>query len=274
MKATPVLEGVKITYPISSSPAPLNNTPLKLSKVVNGPNGGLFAVFTNGEVHSLDVNGGKISLLHKLISDEKALSVDNPTTLSGHTFDFDRNGLWSVVSAGMFSYVVFTDFKTNTVGEWRQLNANMKLDPGKDAVETDFSPEWFVNAFMADFNDGNGNQLMVELRSISDDVGFDLMTFVNTTSGVLTGPVYNMMEYNIVLQCTSYACDSDRVSVFDPVGKSVYFQGHSMATGEQGTLTLNAVAPQTLKNGKPSYYVWTPNPDWTNGYMGFQYYNF
>ena len=274
VKATPVLNGVKVAYPAASSPAPLDFVPLKLSQIVNAPNGALLAVFTNGEVHSLDVEGGKLTLLHKLISDEKALSVDNPTTYGSHTFDFDRNGLWSVVSAGMYAYVVFTDFKTGTVGEWRQLDANMKMDPGKEAVTTDFSPEWFINAFIADFNDGNGNQLMVELQSVSDDIGFDLMTFVNTTSGLLTGPVYNMMNYNIVLQCKSYQCDTDRTSTFDPVGKTVYFQGHSMASGQQGTLTLSALAPQTLPNGKPSYYVTTTNPALPNGHAGFQYYNF
>lgn len=274
MKATPILNGVQMKIPKPSGPAPLSFSPLKVSKVISGPNGGLLTIFTNGEVHAMDVNNKQFTLLHKLISDEKALSVDNPTTLSGHVFDAERNGLWSVVSAGMFAYVVFTDFKTNTVGEWVQLDANMKLDPGANAVTQDFSPEWFINAMMVDAGDGKGSQLMVQLQSVSDDVGFDLLTFVNTTSGVMTGPVYNLMNYEIVFQCQSFNCDTSRNSVYDPVSKSVYFQGHSESAATAGQIVIGALAFDTLKNGQPSYYVWQPNPDADFGYVGYQYYNF
>ncbi len=274
MKATPILSGVQINVPLPSGPAPLNINPLKLSKVVSGPNGGLLAIFTNGEVHVLDVNNKQFTLLHKLISDERALAVDHPTTRHGHVFDSERNGLWSIVSGGMFSYVIFTDFKTNSVGEWLQLDANMKLDPGANAVTTDFSPEWFINAMMVDAGDGKGNQLMVEIQSVSDDVGFDLLTFVNTTSGLLNGPVYNLMNYEIVLQCQSYNCDTQRNSAYDPVSKSVYFQGHSESISTAGNIVIGALGFDILKNGMPSYYVWQPNPNADFGYVGYQYYNF
>ncbi len=274
MKAVPILDGVQMKFPVSSSPSPLNIAALEVSKIVSGPNGGVLAIFTNGEVHAIDANNKQFTLLHKIISDERALDVDFPTTMNGHVYDKDRQGLWSIVSAGMFSYVIFTDFKTNTVGPWVKLDAKMKLDPGSNAMTTDFSPEWFVNAMMVDAGDGNGSQLMIQLNSISDDVGFDQLSFVNTTSGAMTGPVQNMAAYELVMQCAAYGCDKWRNSAYDPVSKTVYWQAHSFAKDTAGQIQIAGLTFDTLKNGKPSFYVNIANPDAAFGYTGYQFYNF
>jgi len=263
-----VVNGLEITYPISSSPSPLNNIKLVLAKIVQGPNSNILAIFTNGEVHSLDMKTGTFSLLHKLIADEKALDVDFPTTAAAHVFDFTRNGLWSVVSAGINAYLIFTDFHTQTVSEWIQLDANMLLDPGKDAWQTDFSPEFFVNAFMID------SQIMLQLESLNE-VGFDMLTFVNTTTGVFQGPVYNLMNYNLVFECQSFNCDKERVSVYDPSTKTVWFQSHIAEGDNAGNIALNSLIFDTTPiTGKPSYYITTPNLDADFGFTNFQFYNF
>lgn len=274
MQATPVYEGIVANHPLSSSPAPLNNIKLKIAKIVAGPNGMILAIFTNGEIHSLDTKNGIFTLMHKLIPDNRALDLDFPTTSSAHAFDFARNGLWSVVSAGISAYVVFTDFSTQQVGSWLQLNANMILDPGADAVQTDFSPEFFVNGFMAEAEDGKGPRFMVQLESL-DTVGFDLITFVNTTTGYFEGPIYNLMPYNLIFQCFSYNCDMSRVSAFDPKSKTVWFQAHVAEGEESGKTTLNTLAfDKTKKNDLPTYYVTVVN-SWSDyGYTNFHFYNF
>jgi hypothetical protein len=274
MEATPIITALEVPYPISSSPAPLNNNKLVVSKVVLGPNGGLLAIFTNGEVHALDAKAGTFTFLHKLIPDERALDLDFPTTSAGHVFDFDRNGLWSIVSAGINAYVVFTDYNTKVSSEWVQLDANMLLDPGKDAVKTDFSPEFFINAMIAEAADGKGKRLMLQISSLND-VGFDLLTFVNTTSGLLEGPEYNLFSENVVFECQSFNCDKQRVSAFDPVSKTVWFQGH-VATGDnEGNICISQLVFETApKTGLPTYYVATPNPEADFGFTNFQFYTF
>lgn len=274
MAAKPILEAVQIKMPLSSGPAPLNFAPMKLTKIVSGPAGSVLAVFANGEVHELDAEKGTFTLLHKLISDEQALSIRNPSTLHGHVFDEERNGLWSVVNADMSAYLVFTDFKTNKVGELVQMDAGMKLSPGVDSVTTDFSPEWFVNALMVDIGDGHGSQLMVQLQSVSDSVGFDQLSFVNTTSGLMTGPEKNMMNDNIVMQCQSFNCDLLRLSAYDPATKTVYWQGHSRVAGSEGDIVFAGLHFTTSKNDKPTWYVNIPRPNADFGYAGFQWYAF
>lgn len=274
MEATPVISALEVAYPISSSPAPLNNIKLVLAKVIQGPNGGLLAIFTNGEVHALDVKTGTFSLLHKLIADSRALEVDFPSTSSAHVFDFDRNGMWSVVSAGINAYVVFTDFTTKTVGDWVQMNANMLLDPGKDAVETDFSPEFFINAMMVEAADNKGKRLLLQLESLND-VGFDMLTFVNTTTGVFEGPEYNLFPEGIVFECQSFNCDMKRVSAFDPVSKTIWFQGHVSTGDNEGNICINQLTFETTPvAGIASWYVATPNIDADFGFTNFQFYNF
>ena len=215
----------------------------------------------------------------RLLSDEDLLDVSNPSVQSSHAYDNQKNGIWSVISAGMYAYLVFTDLKTNTVGPRLQLNANMKLDPGDPskypAEETDFSPETFINALVIDLEDGKGNQLLLELESL-DNVGFDLLSFVNTTTGVFSGPVYNLMDDSLVLDCQSYNCDKSIVSTYDPVGKVVYFEAHvDDGTSNTGNIAIGGLFFTTGHvTGEDSWYVSIVDGDADFGYNGFQYYNF
>ena len=256
---------------MSSAPAPLNVARLTLAKVLSGPNGTVFAIFTNGEVHVLDTVRGSLSLRHRLISDERALDVSNPSTLSAHAYDSGRNGLWSVVTAGMFAYMVFTDFATGVVGDYIKISANMKMDPGEDASEYDFSPSTFVNGLMVDLKDGQGPQFMVQVESLYN-VGFDCITFIDPVTGVFSGPVYNLMNYNLEFKCQSYNCDKNRLSAWDPTQNTVWFQAHN--TGE-AMFSLGGVGFDTTKvNSKPTYYVWNAVPDLDFGYTNFHFYSF
>lgn len=276
MKATPILNGVKVQFPVSSAPAPLNYLPLKVAKVVTGPNDGILAIFTNGEVHSLDVDSGKLTLLHKLIPDDKALDVSHPWTAGAHIFDLEKNGLWSVVSAGMYSYLIFTDYKTFQSTEWLKLDAGIKCDPGVDSTSEDFSPETFVNAMLIDTGNGQGTRLMLQLESL-DSIGFDMLTWVDTTTGKFTGegPMENLMGDNIVLRClTPYDCDKNRQSTYDPTTKTVWFQGHLVGGSNDGSLAINGLGFDTSKQGKETFYIWTPNPMSENGHSNFQFYTF
>jgi len=202
-----VIDGVKLAYPVSSSPAPLNVMHLSLAKLVVGPAGGLLAVFTNGEIHALDVSNTQapFTFLTKIISDEQLFdaSLSPVSVASSHAFDTAKNGLWSVVSSGMFAYQVFTSFANPSApvpGSWLLLNANMMLDPiGDYATETDFSPESFVNGLMVNLDDGGDDVFMVEMESLPN-VGFDQLVSFNTTSGVSFGPVYNLMNYQVHTQ--------------------------------------------------------------------------
>lgn len=275
MTATPIVSNKQVPYPVSSSPDPLNYIALKLAKVISGPDGLLLGVFSNGEVHEIDLIGARFNLLHRLVSDERAKDVSNPITQFSHAFDHGRNGLWSVISAGMFAYMVFTDFNTKTVGEWQQLSANMKLDPGEGAVETDFSPETFINAVMVDKQDGQQPEVLLQLESLNN-VGFDLLTFVNHTSGEFTGPVYNLMNYQLVFKCQSYNCDKDRLSAYDPGSKTVWFQAHidSQDPDTTGNIAIAGLTFDTTVTGKPTYTVWVAEEDAPFGYTGFQFYSF
>jgi len=75
-----------------------------------------------------------------------------------------------------------------------------------------------------------------------------------------------------LLKCQSYNCDKDRVSTYDPIGKTVWFQGH---LDQETNIMINALTFEVNKaTGKPSYTVWSPLPDVWFGYTNFQYYNY
>jgi len=96
---TPLYSNVEIDYLVSKSPAPLDVAYLKISRVIADPSGRIFTVFTNGEVHLLDVPNKTFQYHYSLISDEDQLSENHTSFLSwGHVFDTDKQVILLIVA--------------------------------------------------------------------------------------------------------------------------------------------------------------------------------
>ena len=106
---TPVDQDVYINYPASSSPYPLNVAPLKLSRIQHLGNNRVLCVFTNGEIHTVDIPNKSLQIRARLNTDEQLLSAANPHAIWSHVFDKESNAMWSVVTAGTPAYLVKTD---------------------------------------------------------------------------------------------------------------------------------------------------------------------
>jgi len=229
--ATPVLQEVTIEYPVSSAPYPLNVAHLKMSRLINGADGVLYATFTNGEVHVVDVANKSMKRIFSVISDDKLLSNNYPAASWSQVYDPEQNALWSVVIAGASAYVVKSDMATLTNGDWIELTQ-------VKGMRTGLSVETFINAHMVKLDENGPTRLVVMMESINDNVGFDEIVWVDTTTGQLGNIAANLMEYNCLLTCPAFECDRLRVSSFDPVTKKLYFQGHLVNPNKTFTLSL------------------------------------
>ena len=162
-----------------------------------------------------------------------------------------------------------TDLRTLQTSEWVQLT--IAAQSPKDG----FAPESFINAHMVTLPDTPA-QLVVVMESL-DDVGFDEISFVNVTSGVLSRyPQANLMEDSIIFMCSSSdQCDKNQVSAIDSVNNVLYMQANTMdqSTGE----TKIALYSYTYTCGKVGQCVWIANVNLdstyypTYGYSGYQF---
>lgn len=263
--ATPVSTAVQIPFPASGSPSPLNVITPEIARVLVSSSG-LLVVFKNGEVHSLDIQSKKLTKLFSIISQEDLYGVTHPYATSAQVVDTEKNVLNSFVFAASNVYFVCTDLATG-----KQISNIGPLDmPGTQDISTGFSPETLINAHMIKLQDGSNNLLMA-MESLSD-VGFDELNFMNTTSGELQGPIYNLMEDSVVLECTSYNCDKWRNSVYDPVSQVMYMQGHYVQEGEPDATALVAMVYVTSHATGRNY--WVINNlvlDLGYGYTGMQW---
>ena len=112
--ATPVATNVEITFPESRSPYPLNVAPLTVSRIFTGPESRTFVVFTNGEIHEVDLSGRQFKYLYSIIPDEDQLSVSHPSATWGHAWDADRRLVWSVIMGGSDAFFVSHSLDTKT----------------------------------------------------------------------------------------------------------------------------------------------------------------
>lgn len=286
MKATTISDSIEFTFPVSTGPSPLNFLPLQVARVVLGPENVPHVIFTNGEVHSVDMTTGAFTLKHRLISDAQALDVSNPSATTAQVYDNVENKLYSVITAGMFAYLAITDFSNPqaiTMSNWIQLDANMNLDPGSEPVHTDFSTQTFTNAMIIRNIPGDSDEnkqiprLMVTEESLND-VGFDQLVFINTATGVMdVGPVYNLMESDLVFKCQPNNCDLNRVSTYDEASGTVYFQAHMNGENSDtaGNIAFNKIGLSINAVTKNlNWIVSTVNNDAPFGYNAFQYYKF
>lgn len=264
-KATPVATAVQIEYPDSGSPTPLNVITPKISRILHVPDQGLMVIFTNGEAFILDIQNKQFEKRFSLITQEDLYGVTHPYATWAQTIDAAPNVLHSFIFAASNVYLVATDLSTGKVG---QYIGPLKM-PGTQDTTTGFSPQTLINAHMIELN--GTNNLLMAMESL-DSVGFDELNFVNTTSGELLGPIYNLMDDNILLMCQSYACDKWRNSVYDPVGQTLYFQGHLYSESEPEKLVLSAMV--LVSNHLTGTKYWVINSEWQDlnfGYTGMQW---
>lgn len=266
-QTTPVYTEVVVQYPDSTSPFPLNDVPLKLSRVLFvGSTDHLIAIFTNGEIHRLDLASGSFKLLARLNSDEQLLSTEYPHATWSHVFDKESKVIRSVVTGGVNAYLLQTDLATFTVSDRISLTMPKGITSG-------FSPETFINAHMVRENSTLPYRLMVSLESLTN-VGFDEYTFVDTTTGVMGGANAgdNLMEDNILLDCSESAktCDKWQVSAFDPETNRLFFQGHDV-TSDVPTLSLYTLQFFYYEVQKQWGVVIDINMALSYGYTGFQF---
>jgi len=178
---TPVDQDVYIKYPASSSPYPLNVAPLKLSRIQHLGNNRVLCVFTNGEIHTVDIPNKSLQIRARLNTDEQLLSAAYPHATWSHVFDKESNALWSVVTAGTPAYLVKTDIESFKVSDRIEMALPKSLIFDINHQDS-FSPETFINAHMVKVNSTAPAQLMVALESL-DNIGFDEITFLDTKTG-------------------------------------------------------------------------------------------
>lgn len=295
MKASAIGDEVVFTYPVSSSPSPLNIMPLEVARVVLGPQNTPLVIFTNGEVHSLDMTTGSFTLKHRLISDAQALGVSFPAATTAQVYDPASNVLYSVLTAGMYAYLATTAFETHSghvlpqqqPSSWLELDAGMFLDPGVDAVTTDFSTQTFTNALLIRLDDTSARdtaaqdtaepRVLLTAQSLND-AGFDQLLFVNLTTGKMdAGPVQSLMDYDMVFKCQPNNCDLNRVSTYDRVSGRLFYQAH-MAGSDPNTVGNIAMGEIGFSKSHVTdgwtWYVQTVSDDAPFGYNAFQFYNF
>lgn len=262
--ATPIVNGLELSYPVSSSPFPLNDVHLKMVRIVaGGSDVPLMVVFRNGELHSLDLQQGQFKQVARIISDAQLLDAAYPTATNSHAYDSTTHMLSSVVMAGINSYVVNTDLTSFSVSNWKP----MTMPPG---IITGFGPESFIDAHYIMIDGMTSPQLIIEAESVPT-AGFDLMTWLDTSSGALGGNYAgdNLMEDSVLLDCSSYGCDLNQVSAFDPVNQRIIFQGHDESNDK--TLSLFAMDWSQSITGNLVTYINVLTDQCLDRWSGFQF---
>jgi hypothetical protein len=164
---TPLLSNVQVKYPVSRSPAPLNNAHLAVSRLVFGPSGRLFATFTNGEVHEVDTTSGSFTYLYSLVSDELQKGETHPHMTWGHAYDADANVMWSIAMAASDAYLMSSSFDDRSVSSW----VKMAMPEGD---KSGFSAETVVNMHVVKI-DNDAPRIMVVMMG-QHNLGFDQVT--------------------------------------------------------------------------------------------------
>lgn len=102
----PVYETVAIEYPVSQSPFPLNVAKLTMSRLVNKGDI-LYAFFSNGEVHLVDLKSHQFVFQYSLIPDSSQLDTSLMSFTSyGHLYDAGNDCVWSIAMAGINAYLI------------------------------------------------------------------------------------------------------------------------------------------------------------------------
>lgn len=227
---TPLSEAATIDYPMSSSPAPLDVAPLKMVSLLNaGTDATHLVVFSNGEMHQLDLASKTFKQLARIADDARLLSTEFPRATWSHAYDAETHSVMSVVVGASNAYTVKTDLTTGTVGEY--LPMIFAVESPSDG----FSSQTFIGGHMAKYADDVSSRFTVVQMS-QPNVGFDQINFVDTTTGQLEDkPIANMMEDAMYFECTGLMCDSQRTSVYDAANKRFIFQAHEEKEDSYGT---------------------------------------
>jgi hypothetical protein len=270
--ATPVYTAVEIKYLDSSSPAPLNIITPTIARLLHVEGKGLLAVFQNGEVHSVDLANKKLTKVMSIISDEDLYSTAHPYVTSAQVVSTDSKELYSFIFSASNVFLATIDLAAYKAGAFVG-----PLDmPGTQDLSTGFSPETLINAHMISTADAPTPQLYMMMESL-DSVGFDEINMVNTTTGELQGPMYNLMEDYVVFECFNGAfnCDKWRNSVYAQAEETLYFQSHDASPGNTNGVILSAMV--RVNNHVTGKYYWVVNPEvemLSFGYTGMTWVTF
>jgi len=262
--ATPKYESITLTYPDSSSPFPLNVAKLHISRVINGPNDVTLVLFTNGEVHQLDLDNKQFKKVTNLLSDADLLSVDFPHNSWSQVYDPASNILFSVITSDDNAYLVQTNMNTLTTSPKLKL-----ILPHGINRENQFSPETFINMHMTPYGPA------VFMESLNN-IGFDEINVIDTVTGQLNYISANLMERSILLACADHLdCDELRNSVWVPDSNSFYFQGHLVNDDMSTTTYLFQLGDlEQARTGDLFTFFITPIFEIAYGYSGWQYVKF
>jgi len=108
---TSIYFNVDIKHPVSQSPFPLNVAPLQLARVFTTSADQLIAVFSNGEVHEVDLERQIFLFKYKLMNDDEQLSVQHPTSTYAHAHDASTGIMHSICFYGSLAYYKTSDLK-------------------------------------------------------------------------------------------------------------------------------------------------------------------
>jgi len=263
-----IYSNVDIKHPISQSPFPLNVAPLQLARVFTTSADQLIAVFSNGEVHEVDLERQIFLFKYKLMNDDEQLSVQHPTSTYAHAHDASTGIMHSICFYGSLAY-----YKTSDLKEVKSM-LQMKM-PGNMNGKDGFSPQTFTNLHLVKLDGPDAPASLLVVMESLHNVGFDQLTLLNTTTGELGQLVTNLMDYDLEFSCQDgiNACDLWRVTAWDAANSIMYFQAHSTAGDNVGEPMLAMMGVDHTQRGKLSWYVNTLGK-LQFGLSGFQFVEF
>jgi hypothetical protein len=253
---TPVRSAISIPYPVSSSPYPLDVAQLEVSRFLTVAGGRIVVIFTNGEVHEVDLVNKRFNLLYNLISADKQLSPSFPSFFHGHTYDASRDLIWSIVEVDNDFFSMSSSVTLGKVSNWVQMSLPDNILP---IVE--FSAESVINIHAVVPEEGAAVQILVVIASVVNNAGFDMILFLDTETGQLDDrPSGNLiMTSDLMFLCDStnlHDCDFWQTSAWDPVLKTLYFQAHYIdpSSAEPFTYMNYLTFDNNKKTGNLSWY--------------------
>lgn len=252
---TPLIVNKMIAHPDASVGSPGK---IQLSRIVAGPSKTLFAVFNDGSIHEVNLDGQKYQAIGSLFSGAK----DSSAFTVSHAHVMDGSVLKSfLVDASNNNYLVKTDFSTASPLSTTPLL--LQLPRGMAAQEAP------IGAFMMPDGPNASPRLMTQVTGI-----FDYFVFVDETTGktesVLPSDLSNEAASMFFCDTATKDCDYWQTAAFDPVSSTLYYQAHAMdESRDSGIYALQYVQNKVTKMWYPV--TWNTVQPMQFGYIGYQF---
>jgi len=273
---TPIYEDISIEYPVSQSPFPLNIAPLTMSRLINKENQ-LYAFFSNGEVHLIDLQKRQFVFQYSLIPDSFQLDLSFMSFTSyGHLYDAGNDCVWSIAMAGINAYLI-----KSSLTEKKVITSPTQLHlPNWDnqLIQGGFSTDgYIINMHLAQVEDDKPPRIITIMTAFpgSGGVGFDMVEFLNTETFTFEDINANLMNDGIFFACEESinSCDFLRNSAYDPVSKMLIFQGHLYSAEQSAGAAMIGFMPNKY-DGSLTWYTGDYGnyaPFGLSGYQWVQY---